>query len=318
MAEKLVYYIDEFTCFQEWVLIRGWAFCRGLYIVEEGYGLPDGRRVVSARQGIRSEDVESVYGKIASHARFRFFFPANTMQRENILSIQLFFYMSDGSEIVLNDLWMEGVKRGPYGKDQWIDLFRQEMEKAPNSARVLEIGSRARSGVSNRKRLVPEHMRFTGLDIMAGENVDVVGDAHHLSRYFSRNEFDFVYSLNVFEHLLMPWKVVVEMNRIMKKGGLAMILTHHAFPLHDIPWDFWRFSDTAWHGLFNGFSGFEVVATALYDRVRVVPYVMYQGTYDTQHASAYVHSLVIARKIGNTRLKWDVPVGRIMESMYPE
>ncbi|MFZ3047561.1 MAG: hypothetical protein WA151_16750, partial [Desulfatirhabdiaceae bacterium] len=60
------------------------------------------------------------------------------------------------------------------------------------------------------------------------------------------------------------------------------------------------------------------VRTALYDRVRVLPYVVYQGTYGTQHASAFVHSMVIARKIQNTRLKWKVNVDQILESLYPE
>ncbi|MFZ3047920.1 MAG: methyltransferase domain-containing protein [Desulfatirhabdiaceae bacterium] len=318
MTSDFVYYIDEFTYFENQVFIRGWAFYRGLYIVEQGYNLPGGVPTMSSWQGNRSEDVESVYGKIGSNARFQFLFHADTSVPENILSIQLIFNMSDGSEIRLSDLWMEGIKRGPYGEDQLIDVFRNEMQRAPEGARVLEIGSRARSGISNRESVVPKHLRFTGLDIISGECVDVVGDAHDLTRYFSRNTFDFVYSLNVFEHLLMPWKVVIEMNRVMKKGGLAMILTHHAFPLHDIPCDFWRFSDKAWHGLFNAFSGFEVVRTALYDRVRVLPYVVYQGTYGTQHASAFVHSMVIARKIQNTRLKWKVNVDQILESLYPE
>ncbi len=318
MTSAFVYYIDEFTYFEDRVLIRGWAFHRGLYIVEQGYGLPDGATKISPWQGIRSEDVESVYGKIGSHARFYFFFQADTSDYKNILPIQLIFRMSDGSEIRLSDLWMEGVKRGPYGEDHLMGAFHYELGNAPKGARVLEIGSRMRSGISNRNAVVPRHLKFTGIDIMAGDGVDVVGDAHDLTRYFSRNTFDFVYSLNVFEHLLMPWKVVIEMNRVMKKGGLALILTHHAFPLHDIPCDFWRFSDKAWHGLFNAFSGFEVLRTALYDRVRVLPHVVYQGTYGTQHASAFIHSMVIARKIQNTHLKWDVKVDQILESLYPE
>jgi hypothetical protein len=34
-------------------------------------------------------------------------------------------------------------------------------------------------------------------------------------------------------------KVALEMNRIMKTGGLVMLATHQTWPLHEVPWDFW-------------------------------------------------------------------------------
>ncbi|WP_373690468.1 methyltransferase domain-containing protein [Sphingobium sp. DEHP117] len=65
-------------------------------------------------------------------------------------------------------------------------------------------------------------------------------------QFFEASSFDAVYSVSVFEHLLMPWKVALEMNRVLRMGGIAYIHTHQTLGLHDMPWDFWRFSDTSW------------------------------------------------------------------------
>src|SRR5438128_1005730 len=50
---------------------------------------------------------------------------------------------------------------------------------AMEAPRVLEIGSRARSGTVYRGRL-PASARYLGVDAVAGPNVDLVGDAHDL------------------------------------------------------------------------------------------------------------------------------------------
>ena len=75
------------------------------------------------------------------------------------------------------------------------------------SPKVLELGSRARSGISRREYFGDAD--YTGVDILRGENVDLVCDAHQLSRFIS-SKYDFVFSVSVFEHLMMPWKVAIE------------------------------------------------------------------------------------------------------------
>ena len=34
----------------------------------------------------------------------------------------------------------------------------------------------------------------------------------------------------------MPWKVVLELNRVMAEGGLLFTATHHTWPPHELPW----------------------------------------------------------------------------------
>ena len=69
----------------------------------------------------------------------------------------------------------------------------------------------------------------------AGTNVDVVADAHELSSSFPRGNFHAVFALSVFEHLAMPWKVVLEPNAILAHGALVFVQTPQTYPLHNEP-----------------------------------------------------------------------------------
>ncbi|MBP8255801.1 MAG: class I SAM-dependent methyltransferase [Opitutaceae bacterium] len=172
--------------------------------------------------------------------------------------ITLCFDYSDG-RYELSNPTQDGHSRDAFLNSE--TSYWTAVSEAPG-ARVLEIGSRARSGIS-RRNLFPEQCEYVGFDIVAGENVSVVGDAHSLSRYFPPDHFDFVFSVSVWEHLAMPWLVSVELNKVMKPGGLAMINTHQSWPVHEEPWDYFRFSDYAWDSLFNEATGFEIVARGM-------------------------------------------------------
>jgi hypothetical protein len=185
-------------------------------------------------------------------------------------------------------------------------------------ANVLEIGSRARSGI-NRRGLFPPTCNYTGFDIVPGENVDCVGDAHRLSRILPANHFDIVFSVSVWEHLSMPWLVSLELNKVMKLGGLAMINTHQSWPSHEEPWDYFRFSDFSWDSLFNAKTGFEIVT-----RGTGIPCVMGASRFfPSVHASrvdwhyGYLATRCIAKKVGETKLEWPVDPEVVSKGSYP-
>lgn len=56
---------------------------------------------------------------------------------------------------------------------------------------VLEVGSRVVTGTNFRSLF--EKADYIGFDYYAGDNVDVVGDAHRLSHYFDK-KFDLIFS----------------------------------------------------------------------------------------------------------------------------
>ena len=157
---------------------------------------------------------------------------------------------------------------------------------------------------------------YVVLDILPGSNVDVVCDAHNMSQIESAS-FDYVISASVFEHLLMPWKVALEMNRVLKLGGMAWISTHQTVGMHDRPWDFWRFSDTAWDALFNHATGFRIVDRVVDYEEFILPFLIRDGKLDSEKAAGFELSAVLVEKIGSTTLEWPVPLESIIETVYP-
>jgi hypothetical protein len=192
--------------------------------------------------------------------------------------------------------------------------FRDTMNALPG-ANVLDIGGRARSGIHRRDLFSVAN--YTVLDVIADPSVDVVGDAHQLASLFPPDSFDGVLSVSVFEHLLMPWTVVTQINRVLKPGGLVLIATHQTLGMHDMPWDFWRFSDTAWDALLNRHTGFEIVDRALSHLQFVIPQVYQDRNRSAEAAAGYEGSSVLARKIGPCRMEWKLSVADVIESQYP-
>jgi len=180
---------------------------------------------------------------------------------------------------------------------------------------LIEIGSRARSGNSYRN-LFPDDINYRGLDITPGPNVDIVGDAHEMS-LFVHERFDFAFSISVFEHLLMPWKVAIEMGKILKLGGMAYIMSHSAYPLHDEPWDFWRYSKEAWGGIFNAHTGFEVVNAQYRLPAQVVPkYISDPGLEDVSSSFNYLASACVVRKISEPIVEWSQKTSDVYNLNY--
>jgi len=181
--------------------------------------------------------------------------------------------------------------------------------------RILDVGGRARSGLDRSGMF--QHAECVVLDILPGENVDIVGDAHAMGKLLPPESFDAILSVSVFEHILMPWAVAVQMNQVLKPGGLALIFTHQTVGMHDLPWDFWRFSDTAWDALFNKKTGFEIVDRALSFEQHIVSFIWSEETANEERACGFRGSAVVARKTGPSEMSWNITPADIVKTMYP-
>ena len=135
--------------------------------------------------------------------------------------------------------------------------FSQRLANRP-PGNLLNIGARNRTG-GNIHRWIPEGWTYHGVDIASDKDVTLVTDAHELSLHLPHSSFDAVVSHATFEHLLIPWKVVIEINRVCRVGALVMVTSHQCYPLHDEPTDYFRFSAQAWDALFNRHTGFRIL-----------------------------------------------------------
>ncbi|MER9458979.1 MULTISPECIES: class I SAM-dependent methyltransferase [unclassified Mesorhizobium] len=180
-------------------------------------------------------------------------------------------------------------------------------------APLIEIGSRARSGNTYR-HFFPD-CRYFGIDVSAGPNVDFVTDAHTMEGV--TETFDFAFSISVFEHLMMPWVAAHALNRVLNVGGLAFIQSHPAWPLHEVPWDFFRFSKESWSSIFNKFTGFEVLDAGYALEAAIVPANMESGPLQTfdEHPT-FLLSACLARKVGPPTADWAADPATIYNLNY--
>ena len=82
---------------------------------------------------------------------------------------------------------------------------------------------------------------YRGLDIEAGANVDiVVDDAYHWSE-IAADSIDVIISGQAFEHVEYFWASMFEITRVLKPGGLAVIIAPSNGVEHRYPVDCWRF-----------------------------------------------------------------------------
>lgn len=227
----------------------------------------------------------------------------------------LIFETSAGARLTIKllDLIRDRLSRSAGGSA--FRKFRDRIALAPCS-RVLDVGGRDRSEVGDRKEF--PGARVTVIDVLAGPRVDIVGDAHEMGSLFPADHFDFVHSRSVFEHLLMPWKVALEINKVLKPGGLVFISTHQTIGLHDQPWDFLRFSKDSWPAFFNPATGFEILSS--YEELPqfIVPWLWTEGKRFAEGSVGFEASGVFARKTGRSQLEWPVRTADVIDTAYPD
>ena len=110
----------------------------------------------------------------------------------------------------------------------------------PRDAVIFDIGSKGARG-RYAFGAPPRGARVVCVDIAPGPHVDLVADAHDLYMV-PDNSIDCVVSVSVLEHVRYPHKVVSEIFRILKPGGIVYLNIPFVFAFHGDPDDFYRFS----------------------------------------------------------------------------
>jgi SAM-dependent methyltransferase len=113
--------------------------------------------------------------------------------------------------------------------------------------KVLDIGSTDING-SYKTLFDLESVEYTGLDLAAGNNVDVVCENPYQYPFADEN-FDLVISGQAFEHIEFFWLTMLEMGRILKRGGLIFLIAPSRGIEHRFPVDCWRFYPDACRAL---------------------------------------------------------------------
>jgi SAM-dependent methyltransferase len=233
--------------------------------------------------------------------------------------------LETGGEVLGTHLALPGhplpvLEEPPELVDQLFDRVLAESRRGP----VLTIGGRLATGTD----LDKVRERFGGrtvfnVDIHPGLNVDVVGDVHRLSRFFRPGSFAAAVSASLLEHVVAPWLVAAELNRVLAEGALVLQVAPTTWPEHATPNDFWRFTAGGLAVLFGPATGFEVIEAGGTRVARVHPGPQWRkGHLDMPTVPASDHSFVLARKTrevqpGTIAWPYDPVAGERVAKAYP-
>lgn len=153
------------------------------------------------------------------------------------------------------DLRPAGVRGAASGQEvakrrrpKWVNWFVGAIYARHNTSRAVQQGiarvlaATAEDGlvlnVGSGKTLLRSHM--INLDIVRGENVNLLGDAHSLP--FHDGTISCILSQEVFEHLRDPVMAISEAGRVLTAGGLLYVQVPFIIGHHGIPYDFQRYT----------------------------------------------------------------------------
>jgi SAM-dependent methyltransferase len=94
--------------------------------------------------------------------------------------------------------------------------------------------------------------RILAFDIYASPSTQFIADAHRIP--LASGSVDAVVVPAVLEHVLDPARVVAEIHRVLRPGGLVYAETPFLQPVHAGPYDFTRFTSSGHRYLFRSFD----------------------------------------------------------------
>jgi len=105
---------------------------------------------------------------------------------------------------------------------------------------VLDFGSQAAGNRrTHREVLVDYDVDYVGVDVVPGENVDLVMKKPYRIPAKS-NSFDLVITGSAFEHITFMWASFLEICRVLRPGGLIFLTAPSRGHIH-FEMDCWRF-----------------------------------------------------------------------------
>lgn len=129
---------------------------------------------------------------------------------------------------------------------------------------IYEFGSLqvpGQEGFADLRPLFPGK-QYVGCDMREGPGVDKVLNLH--DTHLPAKSVGTVLCLDTLEHVEYPYRALEEIHRILKPRGIAIISSVMNFPIHDYPYDYWRFTPEAFRSIlkpfcdsFIGFAGDE-------------------------------------------------------------
>jgi len=131
-------------------------------------------------------------------------------------------------------------------------LLRSVAEEFDRSGRIaVEVGA----GSTSKHKYFSSAL-YVSSDFVEREGINLVEDASHLA--FHDRSVDLVICENVIEHIYDPQGLLKEIRRVLRRGGCLFLVTPFLFPLHDVPYDFFRYTEHSLKRLLHEYSAVSI------------------------------------------------------------
>ncbi len=128
------------------------------------------------------------------------------------------------------------------------------VETIPISEPIYEFGSLQVPGQERLADLRPlfPGKKYVGADMRKGPGVDIILNLYNID--LPSETVGTVLILDTLEHVEFVRKAIEEVHRILKPNGILIISSVMNFPIHDYPYDYWRFTPEAFRSLLKPFA----------------------------------------------------------------
>jgi SAM-dependent methyltransferase len=139
-------------------------------------------------------------------------------------------------------------------RDNVKEFVRLVTTVVPIIEPVIEIGSfqvDEQVGYADLRSFFPGK-EYIGCDMRWGPGVDRIENVEHLN--FESGVVGSVLILDTLEHVQNPIVALWEIHRVLKPGGIVVMSSVMAWPIHDYPSDYWRFTPQSFEFLLERFE----------------------------------------------------------------
>ena len=120
-------------------------------------------------------------------------------------------------------------------------IRREALPLMKPGMKVLDAGSGKLPEQFLREEILATGVTLHTCDLNFGPGVDFEADVSAMP--FEAGCYDIVLNTQVLEHVKDPGKVCKELARVLKPGGRLFLTTPQSSPLHNLPWNFFNFTN---------------------------------------------------------------------------
>ncbi|MFH1485419.1 MAG: glycosyltransferase [Chloroflexota bacterium] len=182
---------------------------------------------------------------------------------------------------------------------------------------IFEFGALQVEGQENFANLRPffAGKQYFGCDMREGSGVDLVLNCHKID--LASESAGTVMALDTLEHVEFTREAMDEFVRILKPEGLLVISSVMNFPIHDHPYDYWRFTPHAFKSLLKDFPYFFVDSVGDETFPHTVIGIACKGTLPDDSVESFMKEFSQWKRWWDSAQSWEESTGVHVYYNYP-